>query len=295
MQLPMIALAAVLALTGPQAERSGQDPGVVDHCLITLIEEADVPAEQPGVLWELTVVEGQQVTKGELLGHLDDRMPKKQEEVAQYKLEAARAEAGNDINVRFARSASAVAQAELDQMHDANQKQQKTFPALEVRRAALEVRKAELQIEQAAHELKLAALKANVQQGELDAAILEIQRCQITSPLNGAVVKRYVQQREWLKPGDPVVHVVRMDRLRVKATLDGSQIAPSEVDSKPVTVEVMLAHDRVEKFAGKVVYISPEWTGGSRFDVWAEVYNRQENGKWLLGYNMDARMTIHWR
>lgn len=295
MQLPMLALVATLVLTGPQPEAVGQDPGIVDHCLITAIDEADVPSEQQGVLADLKVVEGQHVAKGELMALVDDRMAKKQLEVAQYKLDAARAEASNDVNVRYATAAKAVARAELDQMHEANRTQQKTFPAIEVRRAALEVDKAALQIEQAAHDLKLAALKSNVQQGELDAASLDLQRHQINSPWEGIVVKRMVHQGEWVKPGDPVIHVVRMDRLRVNGTLNGDLIAPGEVEGKPVTVEVKLAHGRMEKFSGKVVYVSPGFSNRGQYDVWAEVYNRQENDRWLLGYNMDARMTIHWQ
>ncbi len=295
MQLPMIALAATLALTGPQPETPAQDPGVVESCLVTLEDEREIPAQEAGVLWELNVIEGQQVTKGEVLGRVDDRMAKKQEEVSQYKLTAARAEAENDVNVRYAKATRDVADAEVLQDHETNRIHPNTVPLFDMRRHQLEAKKAALGIDQAEHEQKLATLKADIQQSELQAASLDIERRQIISPINGEVVKRHVREGEWLKPGDPVVHVVRRDLLRVRATLDGNRITPSEVEGKPVTVEVALGHGRVERFPGKVVWVSPGRTNGSDFDVWAEVYNRQENGKWLLGYDMDARMTIHWQ
>jgi multidrug resistance efflux pump len=291
----MIALAAVLALTGPQPETPGQDPGVVDGCLITLIDEVDVPAQEPGMLVELKVVEGQQVKEGELIGQIDDSTARKAEEVAQYKLNAAFVEAKNDINVRFAKAGYDVTRENYRGMQVSNQKQPGTIPDADMREKYLEVEKFRLQIEQATHEQEVANMKASIQQGELDAARLDVEHRQIKSRISGEVVERYVHQGEWVKPGDKVVHVVRRDLLRVNGTLDGNRINPADVEGKPVTVEVMLGGGRIERFSGKVVFVNPGWESGGKIRVWAEVYNRQEDGRWLLGYNMNARMIIDWQ
>ncbi|NLX96653.1 MAG: HlyD family efflux transporter periplasmic adaptor subunit [Rhodopirellula sp.] len=295
MQLTTIALTAALALAGPQPEFSIQDPGVVDGCLVTLIDEAEVPAQEAGVLIELNASEGQQVAKGDLLARIDDRQSQKLEEIAKYKLDVAHQEAGNDVNVRYATKTWEVAKAEYQQALETNKKHANTIPAIELRRYALKVDEAALQTEQAEHDLKIAAVSVSVRQGELDAAKLDVERRQITAPLDGIVVKRHLHDGEWVRPGDPVLHMVRMDRLRIEAFLDATQISPGEVAGKPVTVTVSLAHGRTEPFPGKVVFVSPSVEAGPRFLVKAEVINRKENDHWLLRPGQNARMAIQWR
>jgi macrolide-specific efflux system membrane fusion protein len=295
MELSTIALTAVLALAGPQPEFAIEDPGTVDRCLVTLIKEAEVPALDAGQLVQLHVREGQEVQKGDLLAQIDDRQARKLQEIAKYKLDVAVHEANNQVSVEYARATQAVAKAEYQQALETNRRQPNTIPQIEVRRYALKVEEATLQIQQAEHDLKTAEMSVSVRQGELDAAELDVEHRRISAPLDGMVIKRHIQEGEWVRPGDPVLHLVRMDRLRVEAFLDGSQISPGEVDGKPVTVEVELAHQRREQFPGKIVFVNPVVEAGARFQVWAEVINRKENGQWLLQPGQDARMVIHWR
>lgn len=294
MQLSTIALTAALALAGPQSEMPVEDPGSVSG-VVALIEQAEVPAQEPGVLMELNVREGQQVAKGELLARIDDRQVKKLHEIAKFKLDVALHEANNEVSVKYAKATQAVASAEYQQALDTNKRQANTIPAIEVRRYALKVDEATLQIEQAQHELKTAEISIGVRQGELEAAQLDVERRQITAPLDGVVVKRYLHEGEWVRPGDPVLRLIRMDRLRIEAYLDGKMISAGDVHGKPVTVEVTLAHGRREQFPGKIVFVNPIIEGGSRFLVWAEVINRKENDQWLMWMGQDARMTIHWK
>ncbi|NUQ60838.1 MAG: HlyD family efflux transporter periplasmic adaptor subunit, partial [Pirellulales bacterium] len=142
---------------------------------------------------------------------------------------------------------------------------------------------------------RIAAVSVSVRKGELDAAGLDVERRQITSPLDGVIVKRHLHEGEWVRPGDPVLHIVRMDRLRIEAFLDARQVSPGEVDGKPVVVEVALAHGRTEPFPGKIVFVSPTVEAGPRFLVKAEVINRKENEHWLLRPGQNARMSIQWK
>ncbi len=295
MQVSTIALAAALALAGPQPEFSIEDPGIVNDCLVTLIKEAEVPALEAGQLVEFTVREGQEVKQGDLLAQIDDRQARKLQEIAKYKLDVAEHEANNMVSVEYAQATQKVAQAEYEQAMATNRRQPNTIPQIEVRRYALKVEEATLQIQQAKHDLKTAEMSVGVRQGELDAAELDVEHRRISAPFDGMVEKRSVQEGEWVRPGDPVLRLIRMDRLRVEAFLDGSQISAGEVDNKPVTVEVALAHGRREQFPGKIVYVSPVVEAGSRFLVWAEVINRKENGQWLLRPGQDVRTAIHWR
>ena len=78
-----------------------------------MAEEAQIPAQEPGVLKKLPVREGQSVAVGDLLAQIDDEQPRVAADVAQAKLDVASKQATDDINVRYARAAADVAKVEL--------------------------------------------------------------------------------------------------------------------------------------------------------------------------------------
>ena len=61
-------------------------------------------------------------------------------------------------------------------------------------------------------EMRIAVHEAEVGQAEVEAAEENINRHQIRSPLNGMVVKVHRHAGEWVQPGDPVLHVIRIDQ-----------------------------------------------------------------------------------
>jgi len=291
MQVPTIVLCALSLVTAPPAPSRG--PTVtLPHCLVSLIEEAQVPAQELGVLVALKVREGQQVSAGDLLGQIDDTHAQMQLAVAKYKLQVAKEEAENDIHVRYSTAAAAVAEAEYRLNTEANRKVPGTVPQIEIRRLLLTHRRTVLEIEQAQVNLRIAALEAKVSQAELDAAEVNLQRRHIKAPLDGVVVELHRHEGEWVQPGDPVLHIVRVDRLRIEGFLNAADVAPGQLGGQPVKVGVKLARNRQATFDGRVVFVSPLVQAGGDFQVWAEVSNRQENGQWLLRPGLPAKMTI---
>lgn len=268
------------------------DMEVVSNCLVTLIREAEVPAQEEGTLLEIMAKEGDQVTKGDLLAQIDDRKVRMAENVARYELEAAKTEASNDVNVRYARAAAEVAAAEYQQAVDANHAAPKSYPLAEVRRLLLDHRKFVLQIEQSEHELNVAGLTAKVKEAQLDAASTDVDRRKVKAPIDGLVVKRYRRVGEWVRPGEPVMRVVGIDRLRIEGYLDATRISPTDVADQPVSITVAMPHGGQETFEGKVVFVSPLVEAGMQFLVHAEVVNRQQNGSWLLRPGVPADMKI---
>jgi macrolide-specific efflux system membrane fusion protein len=97
---------------------------------------------------------------------------------------------------------------------------------------------------------------------------------------------------EWVEPGNEVLRLVRLDRLRIEGFLNASDFSPSEVSNRPVRVTVELARGRKETFQGKIVFVNPLVQAGGVYRVWAEVVNRMENNQWLLRPGLLAEMTI---
>lgn len=293
MRVSMIVLGAVLVAAGLPGRLSGAT-ATLGNCLISLIDEAQVPAEESGVLKTLKVREGEYVKKDQLLGTIDDVLAQKQLDIAKNELDVAKEEAGNDIHVRYAEAAAKVAEAEYRQAWEANEKVPGAVPQAELRRMLLKHRETVLSIEQAEMNLRIAALKVNVGQAQYDAAEESVRRRQITSPLAGMVVKLYRHEGEWVQTvNDPVVmHIVGLDHLRVEGFLNAKDVAPGDVLDQPVSVTVELAHGRRESVQGKVVFVSPLVQAGGDYQVWAEVENRADGGYLLLRPGLDAEMTI---
>ncbi len=271
------------------------DPSKVRDCLITPIKLIDVPAQEMGMLVEVKVRANQQVKKGELLAQIDDRTSAAAKSVAEHKLLAAEKEANNRISVDYAKAKNDVARVAFRKGEEANKAVAGTTPYIELLKLKLEEVASKLEMDHAEYQCEIAATSVDVRKAELEAARLDVERRKVIAPWDGEVVKREREEGEWVKPGDPVIQLVQMDHLRIEAFLDGSQLAPADVDKRPVSVTVTLArgHEAPPPFHGEIRDVSPLVEAGNRFLVKVDVVNQQQkNGHWLLRPGMKAEMTI---
>jgi macrolide-specific efflux system membrane fusion protein len=259
---------------------------------VALIEEAQVPAKEAGVLLDVPVKEGQEVTVGQTLGQIDDRKVLMDARAAQAKLDVAEVTASNDVKIRYAIAAAGVAEFTFLKNAEANQKVAGSVPKTEIERLKLEWSRSKLEIEQNEFQRKIDGMDVRVRQAELEVANEEIERRKIKAPIDGVIVELKRHRGEWVQPGDPLLRLLRMDRLRIEGFINANKYSPAEVANHPVTVTVDLAHGRQESFIGKVSFVSPLVEPGGDFRIYAEVLNRQENDQWLLRPGQNANMTI---
>ena len=301
MQATILMLSAALALTGPEARPVAAPQGEIrlTRCLVSLINNdgTDVPAQEPGQIIAMEVKEGRLVEAGALLGRIDDQQPQAQREERQYDLAIAKEQAENDVNVRFAKASLRVAVAELEQAQSANRQVTNAVSQAEVRRLALNVEKVRLQIEQAEMEQRVAEHTSGAKAARLKELDGVIERREIRAPISGQVVQLVKDHGEWVNPGDTVIKMVRLDTLRVEGFLNARDYSPDEVENRPVTIKVQLAHGREETFPGKIVYVDPRVQAQGEFRVYAEVVNRMNTAKsqWLLRPGSEAEMAIDLR
>jgi len=283
-----------VCLAVARAAAADPDP-VLERCLVSLVEEAKVPAREAGVLFELVAREGDVVARGDVIAKIDDNQPQMERRKAKAEHEQAVAKAESDVDVRYAVAAEKVAQIEYEKAAESDRKVPGSVTRVELNRLQLNEQKSELQIEQAQLERKLAELAAAAKGVEVEAAENAIERRLITSPLAGIVVQVFPHQGEWMQPGDPLARVVRADKLRVEGYVDSTRWNPEQVRDRPVTAEVVLADNRREKFAGRIVFTSPIVESGGDYRVFAEVENRQAEGtqQWLLRAGQTATLVIH--
>lgn len=291
MTASLYALTAALVLTGPSPGAEARVP----DCLVSLIHDVQVPAQEAGVLMALECREGMLVEEGMLLGRIDDSKAQNVKRVAVAELKVSQEQAENDVNVRYSEKAKDVAKFEYLVNKEANDRKSGVIPQTEMKKLWLQFDKAVLQIEQAQMEQRVAVLTSEAKQASVDAATDDIKRRQILAPISGEVVEVKPQQGEWVNPGDPVLRIVQLNRLRVQGTVSADEHSPSEVVNRLVKIEVRLERGRTETFEGKVVWIDPEFGQGNVYRVWAEVDNRQEGGQWLLWPGQKTEMVIFTR
>jgi len=245
----------------------------VESVLLELIEQADVPARDPGVIEAISVKEGDVVKKGESLVQLDTVEMRLDVGRAELELSIAQQEAKNDVDVRFAEKSLEVVSAELQRALDSVEDYPKSVSATELDRLRLTVERTRLEIEQAKHVLVVAELTAQLAKNSLETASSKLDRQTVRAPIDGVVVQVYRRNGEWVEPGQQVVRILRMDRLRVECFVNNSDMDVFPVGSR-VKLLVELGGGSAKEFAGKLVYVSPEVDPvNKQVRVWAEVDN----------------------
>lgn len=291
-----VVLASLLSMTqfGPN-DGSAARPTVakLPHCIVSLIDHVNLPARQPGVLKELKAKEGMIVNEEDFLGKVDDQDALLRKKAAEHRLAVAKEKATNDAELKAAQKIIEVAKAEYEESVAINKRSPGTIPETQMRRQFLQWERSVLDAVVAEMNIEVAKLEQQVTEAELQAVENELERVRLLAPFSGVVVQLYRQQSEWVQPGDPVVRVVRMDRLRVEGFLNSEDFAPEEVLGAPVTINVALAGGRKAQLKGTVDYVSPLVEASGDYRVWCEVDNRpRQDYPWLLRPGIEAEMII---
>ena len=200
-------------------------PVEAESVVLRLFEEAEVPAQEGGVVTGVAVREGQRVKQGELLAQLDDQVPRLAADAAQAKYDITREKATNDVAIRYAQKALEVSEAELKRSTESIEKFAKSVSQSQLDVEQLTVQKNRLEFEQAEHEQAIAVLEMKAQENELNAARAQITRRRIVAPFDGAIVQVYLRNGEWAEPGQKALRIVNADRLKAEGFIPADAAA----------------------------------------------------------------------
>lgn len=282
-----IILAALVA--GPDGEPASPDPIKVPSVLITLIDQVEVSARLQGMLVGVNVRESELVKEGDVLAQLDDAEAELAKQRSKIELDVAREQADSDVHVRAAKKSLEVSAAELRRSEEAVKKFKKSVSDTELDRLRLVKEQSELSIEQSEMEKRVAGFTKTLKQNEFDLSKLQVEQHKIRSPLTGMVVQINRKPGEWVEPGQAVVRILRIDRLRAEGFIHASQLT-EDLTGRPVTLTVDLPGNPESQFQGSVVFVHPEVnpvSGQVRF--WAEI----DNTKLRLRPGLKASLTIN--
>ena len=216
--------------------------------ILRLVDEADAAARSAGLVVELLVSEGDLVKEGDLLAKLDETNAQLAVDAAKLELAAAKHKAENDVPIRFAKKAIEVAEAELARSEESIKKFAGSVSQSQIDVERLTADKAKLDLELAEKELETARLEAQQRQKEHDAALVELERCRLRSPLSGQVVEVAIHKGAWLELGEKAFRIVSIQQLKAETYVDSLIANNLEVG------EVV----QVSGHEGIISFISPE-------------------------------------
>jgi len=338
---------------------AGADDLVIDRAVLSLIEHANVPAQQAGRIEKLLVREGDVVTAGQPLVQLDDREARiavqratlefesarhvagdqsrlnsarkaveKEKQIAvqqQVEFDVAQSEALNDVSVRTAAAARDVADNEyqrgvrsreasknsvsestldglrlqLEKAKLAHEQAEFQLSMLKlkldagragIRTQMLAIEAAELDIKEAESLLQLARLQADLKRSDIDATELNLEQRTVRSPIEGVVVELPRRTGEWVQPGEKVVRVIQLSRMRAEGFLPLAK-ASSTLVGRPVVVEVGSVDKGRVLRPGRITFVSPDVDPiNQEVRVWAEFDN--PDGALLPGLRATIRITV---
>lgn len=256
--------------------------------ILKVIEDVAVPALEEGPVTEIMVREGEVVEFGQALVQIDDQLSQFRLQQAEVEFKIAAIRAADESEVLLAQSESTVAQASLQRALDSRKKFPDTPSQAEVESLELQVAQARQHWERARRDRQLADLSRDMAERMLAVASYQSERYRVKAPIKGAVVEIVAKRGSWVRPGDPLLRIMRIDRLRVEGFLDREHVRPGLIGA-PVKVIIEGSKADGERYEGKIVFISPEIdSNDNRQRVFAEV----DNGHGKLGPGMRATMTL---
>jgi macrolide-specific efflux system membrane fusion protein len=246
----------------------------VSSVLVKLIEQVEVPAREAGVLDKIAVREGQMVAAGAAVAQIDDAAVRFEQRNAELELLGAQKLAESDVKVRFALKSSEVAAAELRRALDSQQRLPESVSASELDQLRLLAEKSTLEIEQARLEFDIAKTAQLLKENDVQTAKHNIDQRKITAPLDGFVAQVLRRPGEWVQPGQTILRILRLDRLRAEGLVNAQSI-DGDLMGRAVTLTVRQG-DASTDYPGTIVFVSPEIDPvNGQVRVWAEIDNAE--------------------
>ena len=268
----------------------------IAHALVTAIDDVKVPARDPGSLTKINVKGGELVNADFVLGEVDNRDTLAKQRIAQGEYDAALAQYNSKAEIEAAKKGYEVANAEWEQAKEIRARTPGAISTQEYRRAEFQAQRAWAQIQVAETDNLVAGLTSKMKKAQLDATDIELSKKKIDAPIQGQVVEVYKHMGEWVQPGDPVVRLVRLDRVRVEGFVYAAEAGRNDIEGKPVSVTVKLPGEKETTVNGRIDFVSPVIEGSGRnrqYRVWAEVDNQFVGGNFVIQPGSSAEMTIN--
>ncbi len=267
-----------------------------EDAFVSFGETVEVPAMETGRVAAIDVAQNDSVNAGAPIARLDDRSLLIRRRAALLRVNSARAESTDEIELRYAELALAEAEAELETSRAIQNDVLGAVPHSQVRKLKLAVERGQLEVAQAKKRRSRAGVELELREADLAVIDDQLRNLHVESPIDGIVVKVSRSAGEWVAKGETIATVGRLDRLHVHALLRRDQIPPAVCRGLPVSVLWLDRSTQSERsLRGKVLSVDPQMLPGGQFAVHAEIRNRahgHEIPQWVLLPGTEVRMKV---
>lgn len=202
---------------------------------------------------------GSRVSAGDLLIRASDEM-------AVAASEAAQAQAENDAEIKLWEATERLAQIELDNLREAQEKHGAITPAeMDAKETELEV--AKRRVENARIQQQLARIQARVRQAEVD-------RYRLTAPFDGEIAKVDTEVGAIVRETEPVLRIINRDTIRIRVDMPERDARRMKLRVGDPAWVVVDDPDHPTVYVGRITEVSPDVVFGAKvLPLWVEVPN----------------------
>ena len=260
-----------------------------------------VSAETAGIIESMPVVEGDSVSKGELIAQVDTTMFSIQ--LKQLRSQRKSAESSSpDITAQAAALRSQIAHQEQEcarfgRLLEDGATTQKTYDD-----ATAYLKTLQGQLEALLSSLNKSKTSINDNSEAIyfqtEQIREQIEKCMIKSPLSGTVLLKYAEPGEYATPGKPLYKIADMENIYLRSYFTCDQLANLKLGQE-VTVIADFGGDEQYEYPGTIIWISDEseftpksiQTKDSRANlVYAVKIAVRNNGRLKLGQYGEVRL-----
>lgn len=241
----------------------------------------------------LPLKRGMLVKAGDALGKQFSLEYIARKEAALAQLKVAEKEAAKQLEVEVALDAARVAESELKRAVATNKRIEGSIPEEEVVQKAFEFSRSVKAWQKAIYDLEVKALDVDVKKAEIQIVDAQLEERRLVSPIDGQVDDIFQNEGQWLREGDDVIRVIRLDKITVEARFDASLALPDRIQGKKATVYASRPGESLRAFEGVVTYARPILEH-NHYKAYAEVQNvTTQGGSWFLTPGQQVHIVVH--
>ena len=217
-------------------------------------DEITISAKVPGELLQFTIVEGQTLKAGDVVGYVDTANLHLQRAELEANLQATAAQKQN-IAAQIQVAKDELARIKNDQTRIKNMfaKQAATQKQLDDINSAATIAQNKLSVLQTQYP----AIEAQVSgiTAKRDLLNKQITDAVLTNPVNGVVLAKLVEQNEMTSPGKPLYKMADLSSLNLRAFVSGDQLSSIEI-GKTFTVKIDSPDGEMLSYEGELIWVS---------------------------------------
>ena len=236
----------------------GNDDDEADAHGVFYATEIIVSAESNGKLLEFDVQEGKNSQAGDLLGYTDTMDLALQIQQLEVKIRAtlaSRPDIPSQLNTLQAQLQTMERERNrVSTLVDANAATTKQLDDVD---AQIKILKSQIAATKSTLGTQSAAILENVEAMRIQMARLQngLDKCKITAPITGTVLKKYIEPNELAYPGKPLFKIADITNMSIKVYVTEDQLSSIKVgQGAEIHIDTDGGDDRVVK--GKVSWIS---------------------------------------